>query len=373
MNIVDIPGLDGSNPLHALAAYGLLALTDDLGPDAAMGWVRVGGRYSPRIAIGLSKDDWLKGVSDALRQAGAVATVEGGSKAEQRAVADLRSQKNRLVKGLKETSAGARAEGRATRLTPSASKALVSERMAPIKAELKEVEHRLGEAELALSNVLGWGPAHLGDVIGVTPEVFRLHARRALDAAEGNASIVRQLAGLGSDGCLDNGKLIATPFSFSNGASGKCLLKDFRTLSTRCSLEQVRDALLVGTGETDDVTSLNWDPRDQRNFAHQWNDPAASVARTAVVANALAYLGMGLLCAFPGVRGLSAVALVERGFEWPIWSPLLGAPVVSALLAHRSRNETAVQRAARGVLEVFRSDRVNPTGKRNFFAPSRAV
>ena len=44
MNVIALAGLDGTNPLHVLAALGALVLTEELGDKGAkLGWARVGG------------------------------------------------------------------------------------------------------------------------------------------------------------------------------------------------------------------------------------------------------------------------------------------------------------------------------------------
>lgn len=187
------------------------------------------------------------------------------------------------------------------------------------------------------------------------------------------------LASQGSDAVLDNGRVQFTPYSFSNGSSGQCLLKDFRGCAALCS-----DAAVVGTLTgtpclSEAITGLNWNPADQRAYALQWQDPATGAADDPAV-NALAFVGLSLLAAFPSGSRLAAVSWEEnkaggQSFVWPVWSELIGVDEVRALLSLApcligGRSEAL---SARGITSLFMSRRINPTGKRNFFAPARAL
>ncbi len=370
MTMLDFDGLDGTNPLHVLAAFGALLVTHDAVGAARLGWRRHGGRYSPRIEADLDASAWSDLVAERLRRMAATAPVEAGG-GEQRRVADLKARVKKLKEALKEAEKRAKDDAKTSGLKAGDAKAFVAERTASRRAELAELEAETQAAETALASSLGTGPAHLGDVIGVPVDVFRAQATKALASDPVTA---RQLSALASDGCELEGKLTPTPYSFSNGSSGQALLKDFRNLAAIVTGPKVHASLFRGEPAWEAKTSLNWDPSDQRSAAYQWADPGSEDARTDVAANSLAYVGLGLLSCFPGRRGLEATAF-DRGFTWPIWVPMLAHEAVRALLAEGfdpSRHDPVVAER-RGIVAVYRSDRVNPTGKRNFFAPSRAI
>ncbi len=375
MNDLALDGLDGANPLHLLAALGALVLTDDLTPGATLRWQRTGGRHAPLLGTGLAPRRWSEQLAARLREMAAVPPSNDEAPAR-RKVDELGAALKRELTGLKALAGELKAEATRMRLVGAEKKAWGRDRLDARRQIIRGLETEKMRAQEEHAKTLGFGPAHLGEVIGVPVSVFRLHAEHALAHDPASA---RQLAALGTDACTENNALRATPFSFSNGGSGKKLLKDFKTLARACTAEKLEASLLLGAPVPDDLTSLNWDPADLRSYAHQWSDPADTriKARTDAVANALAYAGLSLLPCFPGRRDLEAVGFLREdgkaGFTWPIWEPALGVDVVRAMLATVGLPSFAASEATarpRGIVAVFRSARVNPTGKRNFFAPS---
>jgi hypothetical protein len=375
MNTLALDGLDGTNPLHVLAALGAFALTHDLDPGATLAWARAGGAYAPRITTTLARDAWCDALGVRVRAMGMVTASEDSAPLRVK-VRDLGASLKKRKEALKKLRGELKAEIKAQKLTGDAKRAHGRERLEPLERLLDAETKERAAAQVALAASMGFGPAHLGDAIGVAAEIYRLHARHALERDPVSA---RQLAALASDACVNaDGNIEPTPFSFSNGGSGKLLLKDFRALALACTRTELEASLFAGEPAGADMTSLNWDPRDCRSYAHQWADPAAMEARTDVAANALAYVGLGLLPCFPGRRGLEATAMLrdeagKRAFTWPLWSPALRLPLVRALLASASARGFAAdadEARARGVLTVQRAQIVNPTGKRNFFGPA---
>lgn len=368
-----LDGLDGTNPLHVLAALGALALSDDLDAGGArLGWTRVRGAYVPRIRTATAPAAWCEAIAARLRAMAAVKPDESGPAARRRVEA-LRKAEKSLLANAKQLRKDLAAEAAKLGLGAAAKRAHGQERVLANQAEIDAARRGRAEAEEQLAASLGFGPAHLGEVIGVPPSVFRAHARHALAHAPSTA---RQLSSLASDGCLDDrGNVAPTPYSFSNGSSGKKLLKDFRALAAKCDAARVEASLVRGEPRLEDETALNWDPADLRSYAHQWRDPAVADAQVDVAANALAYAGLGVLTCFPGARGLEALGFVrERGasrFCWPLWEPLLSLDLVRATFASVTSSVVDAGRdavTARGLLGVFASKLDNPTGKRNFFA-----
>jgi hypothetical protein len=316
----------------------------------------------------------LAGLTKELAQARSALPTESNPLQQQlTAVGAALKKKKEALKNLKAT---LKAEAKELGLTKQAAKDHGQERIKTVEGELAGLTEERRQAEMNLAMSLGFGPAHLGEVIGVAAEIFRLHAQHALVH---DPAAARQLAALATDACVNaDGAIEPTPYSFSNGSSGKKLLKDFRALARACTREDLDASLFDGAPRGVKMTALNWDPRDLRSYAHQWSDPAKGNGETDVAANALAYAGLSLLPCFPGRRGIEAVGFVHakdgtRGFVWPLWSPALVMPAVRALLASASAPRFAAdleEARARGVFTVLRARVVNPTGKRNFLAPS---
>lgn len=246
------------------------------------------------------------------------------------------------------------------------------------------VAEELSAALQALSTEGDHGVAHFGDKIGVDPSVFRSHAQRSvtrwIDGARQDSidrddpSLVSSMmVAMGCDVVLDgNEKVANTPLSFSNGASGQYLLKDFREAASLCTDDRIKGTL-EGTPELHQITSLNWDPRDQRAAAHRWIDPATDNAEVDPGINALAFIGLSYFPAIPGSKITSvgwAIHDERRGLRWPIWEPLLSSPSVSATMACFHGPDAGLRS---GIIDVRFSAVVNPDGKRNYFSPARSV
>jgi hypothetical protein len=383
-----VRGWSGANPLHVLAALGLLRLGARLSPGLRMAWQQVDGAwrpvYSPVPDAGVFTDRLAHG----LRMLGTVSEADPALNSRVRrlntALKNARKEREQQEKTL-----------RALKREAGLSKEQVDEHrreiLPPLDAEVQRAEDTLREAQSALQRANGLGIAHIGDAIGVGASAFRHGGREALELwlrttpsaqieqPADPSLLVSQWPALASDAVQDQGKVVPTPYSFSNGSGGQYLLKDFRSCAARLTPTLLRASLGgQGSATVDDATSLNWDPSDQVSHALVWQDPQHRDKATDVGANALAYLGLSLVPAVPRAGGLQAVGwhkVNPGGFVWPIWSVPLGIDPVASLMAAIALDSNVDMQAwrARGVHEVRLASRVNPDGKRNFFAPSRPV
>lgn len=236
-----------------------------------------------------------------------------------------------------------------------------------------------------------YGPAHVGDRLGVSPDKFRDHANQAINEyvseyRDGPVDSVGIPSGLtiaalaaSANSLIRNPskerEVAVSSLSFSNGNSGQLLLKDFRHAARKCSVEAVRGTLTGKPLLDQSTTSLNWDPRDQRAAAYRWRDPAAPDARPLVdpCINALAFIGMTMFPAVPN-RGLQTVAWKyssrPHGLVWPLWTRRLPIDVVQTVI-HRALDPDMLNRG--GIAEIRFSRVTNPDGKRNYFAPAHSL
>lgn len=382
---IEAPGWDGTNPLYMLAALGLLRLADHAFPGAKLGWRRDGGAFRPYVAlVEANADDALNALAGQLHDLGRLGATD--PRAAEREVRAAKSALGSKVDELKKAGGTAKAEASLAGLKGKELRQFVDERVSLIRAEVDALQASLTRASESQGESLGHGIAHVGDIIGVPPGVFRRAADRALDdylAAESPADarlIVAQTAALACDQVVTDGSVVFSPFSFANGASEQKLLRATRQCMERVTLERFRGSLL-GTAESKvegKGLKLGWDPADNRLYALMWADPSDTPEPADVVAGALAYLGMGLLTAFPWHSGLAAVGWGQspRGWVWPLWEVPLSLPVVRSLLGDSDLRRGLAGReclARRGIVEVRVCEVQNPTGKRNFFAPSRPV
>jgi hypothetical protein len=379
-------GLDGANPLHALATFGLLRLTDRLEPGVCLGWKLSQSAWRPIISIKTGNSLVFKQITQALNK---LAVVGAPDPSLNRRVRTLKDELNKRNNELKEAEKKARNEVKAKKLNKEEAKEYLEQAISVIKAELHTKQQDITQASEALTAANGVGIAHLGDMIGVDPNIFReaslsgisrLFTGKKSDeiSTDDPCLIVAQLSGLASDVIYEDNKVTPTSLSFSNGGANQLLLNDFRFCASKCTAELV-EATLLGQGEREVVgqTGLNWDPEDNREYALRWRNPANAKKSTDVAANALAYLGLSLLPAMPVGRKLATVGWgPHKAFSWPIWDSLLPISAVMSVLAYADvvrEKPNIVDLVARGIVQINRSEVINPTGKRNFFAPSRPV
>ena len=385
MTILTCRGLDGANPLHVLAALGLLRLADRAEPGARLGFALVNTAWRPVLEVGMEREALLTEIAAWL-----VVLARKGSEdpSLQKQVRELGCLAKKKVEAVKSAAKEAKAEAKRLKHSKVETRGYIQQATAVLDLELAEVALDLGAARKALSLANGLGIAHLGEIIGVNPEIFRQFGEAALEALlSGSLSddpttadpilVTGHLPALACDQVVDGDKVKPTPYSFGNGASGQCLLKSFLACAGQVTLERL--AATLDGGEVRLVEgrglTLNWDPEDLRSYALAWDNPESVAKSVDVGANALAYVGLGLLPAVPGPKGLDAVGWgPEDGWTWPVWEPRLPMPVVASLLADRALQAARPDVGSlerRGVCEVRRSARVNPTGKRSYFASSR--
>jgi hypothetical protein len=381
MSEIICTGLDGTNPLHVLAALGLLQIGHAVDGSTTLHWRR-GQTWSPVLS---STDKLLfepGTITQALKR---MATAGERDTIQETRLRALNAERKKLLdQGKKERAA---AKESAKQLPPDERKQALQIFEEGLDRSLSVIDHGITAAQELVNDALGAGVAHLGDVIGVAPGIFRRKAEQAsrcwidgllLGESVDAGLIADAMASQACDAVLDGkGVVQNTPLSFSNGASGQCLLKAFRTLAGIVTAEQVTGTLVGNaTRYLPGETPLNWDPADQRDYALAWASPEdkqLNPKQTDVAANALALIGLSLLTACPIGNHLEPVAWKQRGpaqgFSWPLWEMPLSAPVVRSLLVSVPYNDE--DRRAMGIASVLTAARINPTGKRNFFAPAR--
>ena len=368
-------GLEGTHPLGMLASLGLFRLLAMRDPEIRMGWARDQG-WHPVFRSHTAWDAELlaERLTNTAHDLGAVKA--GDIAAKQRTARGAKAKLKPLMEKIKQLSAQAQAEGKAKGLKAAEAKAQAKEATRDLEAELQAARSDHEASQACLADALGQGIAHLGDIIGVHRAVFRAKAINALAVPETEESrlILECLPSHASDACIENDRLTPTPFSFGNGAGGQCLLKDFRTLASGTSREEVTAALFTRTPLLKEATSLNWDPQDQRSYALQWRNPESEAKRVNIIANVLAFVGLALLPAMPGPKRICAVGFGRHHstWTWPLWEARLPLDVIRGLLADASLQGELLdptQLSARGIAAYCRTRRFS-LNKRYFFTPA---
>lgn len=317
MTRIECPGLDGSNPLHFLASMGILRT---LPRGARMGWTYRQG-WNPWYETEVQ--DVSKWISQAIRR---------GVKDH----APVRSPQKR---------------------NGSLGKVVCDP---DDRAKVQEA----------------WAFLGFSDIPKVKPSVFRGTALSVLASIEkclDSSHPAWTLSALNAENVPDkDGLLEPTPFSFSNGGGMQFFLKDFLSLVSLLSPEDVSELLDGGEARFVWFTSLNWDPTAQRSYAMQWGDPESSPKLTDVAANVLAFVGLACLPVVPTASGNIPLCYdpKEKSFRWPIWEHGMPLDVLGGLLASFRELEDVSRVLGGGA--IFESTRFS-SNKRLYFAPSRSL
>lgn len=190
-------------------------------------------------------------------------------------------------------------------------------------------------------------------------------------------------AAFASDAIFDDSGMVAdTALRTMSGAGHQHFVKTMRELL--CSVNESHiHRTLFATWDYDDPLqglSLRLDPRDDKRYGMQWNDPSGDPTRnkrgSMHGANALAVLGIPMLKVAPvrgklhttGFRGQTSR---DCSWTWPVWTSFINCDVVSSLLSLEIlqsvvANDMHEELRERAVAAVYRSQRIT-TGKfRNF-------
>ena len=213
------------------------------------------------------------------------------------------------------------------------------------------------------------------------PAAFREFARAAREVALSgdphSQTDAAFAAAFASEGCINkDGTVQDTAFRTMSGAGHQHFVGSMNELAGCTDREHLRRTLLAGWDYNDSKPSLRFDPVDDRRYALRWGDPSGDAIRTMRGANRLAVEALPLLPTCPmGLRLATTGFNLSRFWTWPIWEPWLSLDVTRTLLALEELQSAIPDRPsllARGVQEVFRSERIT-VGKFRNFTPAEAV
>ncbi len=346
-------GLFPGNPLHVLAALGTFRLLDLHDPEAQMGWrLEDDGAFHPLYKTTLEQNDVVKSLAESF----------GWQQGEEEPGGKCAPQgSKRAAKGEK---------GQKCQKTPREERL---KKLFPVVFEEVPVKATNGD-----DTADGGTKKPEASVIARPPECFRHMALGTLDPQGWSGALLIQeelVAAFGCDACIEEKKNTVTPslLSFSNGGSGKELLKDFKNCALRVTPESVERTLSGSSPNADVTTSLCWSPEDRRSHALQWEDPAKAKEPCDATANALAFLGLCCFPSAPGERGLMTAGFSLRGDRWvyPVWQPLLPLAVVRSLLLQDPRQTFSGKEESPSL--VWWEAQRYVVNKRSFFAPGIPV
>ena len=159
-----------------------------------------------------------------------------------------------------------------------------------------------------------------------------------------------------------------------SGAGHQDFLYTMKQLHDKTEASHLRRSLFETWDYSDRKLGLRWDPEEDRRYALRWNNPSdGRGVNTMHGANRLAVEALPLFPAILGDRRLNTTGFSNRNgavlFTWPIWEGALSMDVVRSLLALPDVQKAESDRAhlyAMGVVEVYRSQRLNVERYRNF-------
>lgn len=331
------PGLDGGNPLLFLSSLGVFRLLCLHDPEACIRWLP-GETHHPVYRTNMDRDAMCDALArDFGWEPSESAEPENGANSKKRKTAKSAGEKVEEVRA-----------ARLKTLFPVAFSGDV------IKRPVKDFR------ELAIRSVTA--PSAWTDALPIQDELVSAFA---CDGIIEKSSKSGEIPGVAP-----------SLFSFSNGGSGKCLLKDFRTCAMRVKSGAIRNVLWNEGKNEDYVTSLNWDPASQRSYAFQYGDPGdhKNSVPCDATANALAFVGLTVFPSMPGRYGISTVGISSRGesWVWPLWKPFLQLCVLRSVLNTQMEAEKNSHLPETDVL-VWQSVQRFSLNKRYFFTPSIPV
>ena len=159
-----------------------------------------------------------------------------------------------------------------------------------------------------------------------------------------------------------------------SGAGHQHFIGSMRELVEETDAAHLRASLFEPWQYADPKPSLRWDPVDDRRYALRWRAPSGDPVRTMRGANRLAVEALPLFPTAPGERRLQTTGFSQRRgqgvlFTWPIWEGPLNIDTLRSLLGMAELQEPRPDRKilrARGVVEIYRSQRITEGKYRNF-------
>ncbi len=159
-----------------------------------------------------------------------------------------------------------------------------------------------------------------------------------------------------------------------SGAGHQHFIGFMRELVESTEPGHLRASLFETWQYLDPKPSFRWDPLDDRRHALRWKEPSGDPVRTMRGANRLAVEALPLFPTAPGERILHTTGFTQSRdegvlFTWPIWEVPLNIEATRSLISLAELQGPRPDREclmARGVVEVYRSQRITIGKYRNF-------
>ena len=210
--------------------------------------------------------------------------------------------------------------------------------------------------------------------LSVAPETFRNVTREAQrQASPGNRLYADFVASFGCEILVTRQNIQNTAFRTMSGTGHQHFLGTMKQLVGKTESGHLHRSLFESWDYSDKKLGLRWDAEEDRRYALRWANPSGDVTRTVRGANRLAIEALPLFPAVPVTRHLKTTGFSQKNkvvlFTWPIWLGSLSLEVVRSLLSLSELQVPEPDRTklqAMGVIEVYRSQRINIDRYRNF-------
>jgi hypothetical protein len=233
--------------------------------------------------------------------------------------------------------------------------------------------------DTTLHSHAGHAALQVDNNLKIPPQRYRQYCREAVENwLKDDSRGADFAAAFGTEVFTDNGGNIQdTAFRTMSGAGHQHFLASMRELIDQTNADHLREALFGPWEYRDPAPTLRWDPEDDRRYALRWNEPSTDPLRTVRGANRLAFEALLFLPVIPTraravTTGFTGQRSSNTFWTWPIWSRPLSLDVcrsvlsLAALVAENGINSYGGELTARGIVAVFRSQRIRIGKYRNF-------
>lgn len=244
-------------------------------------------------------------------------------------------------------------------------------------------EALLSKLHESLASVAGHRTITFDKDLKVSQKAFRV---LALEMAErfledSDSFGCSMTAAFGCDAIInDDGQIEDTAFRTMSGAGHQHFLEFMNELAKQTNVEHLREALFGPWRYRDPSPVMRWDDVDDRRYALRWDEPSKDPVRTVRGANRLAVAALPLFPTVPIEDGLATTSFKgsksnDTFITWPLWCGWLTLDAVRSVLAIpglTANDPDAVEFSARGIMAIFRSQRIT-LGKYRNFTPAKSL
>ncbi len=366
LHTLDLPALDGANPLGFLAALGTLTVLSETDPGLKLGW-HARARWMPILTSTkpFDESDILQRLAGKLRGQPVDAKAERKRERSQERLKTANRQLKKAQEALK-----------ALNLRGNQLKAERKRMVDPVSLRF-EKRRRIARARRKVA--VPSPELAIGTKVDLSAEEFRSTADSFFQDEELGQAAFAMLAGLACESC-DDKQCPRTPFDFIDSSGQLAFLEAVLQLMSNVTPERLEATLFRPWKRSDEKYSLRFDPVEDRRYALLDRDPTASNNKSTSewMANLLAYRALSLFpCAIVRHKSVTAGWMEDSGsamFTWPLWENHLALDTIRSLLGREElvARKPSVSLRSIGIQAVYRSRKV-ANGDYVNFSPAFAV